>query len=313
MGEQSKSTGEEGENIAEGFLSLVGWSPLASGIDLKCEQPQRHKRKGSESNRESHGVDFIFSYLCPLEPGIRRHVLISMKNSASDKTTPKRQLVKDDLADVATALVCFRNSKQRNDLNRQGGAKSAVDLGLLIRINKDPDEEKSFLEGLSKTEHIDLEGNATVHFLENARFDFVERCLKHVQSEFQGYTHTYVVSRNALTGSVDVWNTKTAILPIQNLIGGPIVVRLDKCGANGVSESCLAIYSQEVFTIERFKRLTSFAQVITGALVDVTIVFPDFQKLAHSEAVDIALGGLADKDFAKRVRCASSDSRIRVH
>jgi hypothetical protein len=268
--------------------------------------------QGSEANRESHGVDFIFSYICPLEPAVRRHVLISMKNSGSDKTSSKRQLVKDDLADLATALTCFRNSKQRQELNRQGGAKSAVDVGLLIRINKDRDGDKSFLDGLGKSEHVELEGQATVHFIENARFDFVEGAIHHVKSAFPEHSHSFVVSRNALTGSIDSWNTKTAILPIQNLVAGPLVMRLERLGMKGEVESSLLIYSQEKFTIERFKRLTSFAQVITGSWVDVTVVFPDFQKLAHSEAVDLALGGLADKGFAKHVRCASSETKTRI-
>jgi len=62
MGELSKKIGEQGEELVMRFFKQIGWTPLADGIDIECEFPEKHKRKAADATRATHGVDLMFSY-----------------------------------------------------------------------------------------------------------------------------------------------------------------------------------------------------------------------------------------------------------
>lgn len=311
MGELSKKIGEEGERIVMRFFERIGWSPMANGIDLPCQVPEKHKKKESDSARTTHGVDLGFSYVCPALPQIRRNVLISIKHSGAEDTRTCKQQIKDDLTDLSTALACFNRSKEKaNFVSQGGGATSVEDHGILLKINKDPEGEKSFLGEISTRDPIDIHGHASLCFMENTRFDFVEKCFDHLELQFSGWNHSFVIARSSLNPSPALWKPFSSILPIQSLVAGPLVIRLDKKGAPDL-DSELVIYSDEKFSIPGFKRLAGCAKVLSGNWVGVTIVFPDFQDVRDGTEVNQVLTGLDDKEFARSIRCESSDSRSR--
>lgn len=311
MGELSKKIGEEGERIVMRFFERIGWRPMANGFDLPCQAPDKHKRKDSAGARASHGVDLGFSYVCPALQTIRRNVLISVKHSAAEDTRTCKEQIKGDLQDLSTALECFNRSKEKaNFVSQGGGATSAEDHGILLKINKDPEGEKSFLGDIGSRDPIDLHGHASLCFVENTRFDFVEKCFDHLTLQFDGYEHSFMISRSSLAPSPAVWKPFSPILPLQSLVAGPLILRVNKSAASDL-DSELVIYSDEKFSIPTFKRLAGGAKVLSTNLVCVTIVFPDFQDVRDGTEVKQLLAGLDDKEFARSIRCDSSDSRSR--
>ena len=313
MGESSKKLGEEGEAKIREFFASVGWPALAQGFDFDCLNPDQHKSEDTSGPRRSHGIDFAYSYVCPIVPSRRRNILISAKNSADEETVTKRPLIKKDLRDLAIALKCFRNSPQRKQMlvNASGeSATSAEDLGILIRLNKDKDAEKSHLGEASARDRIEVEGACPLYLIENARFDFVGRVIKHVASYFASMTHSFALPKTSLNFSADSRKTDSRLLPVQSLIGGPIAIRLEP--QTGSQQPALAIYTDEPFAIERFRRLASLSLELSLNWISVTIVFPDFQQHLHGDVVNLSIAGMAQKDFAAKISCCSLEERSRL-
>ena len=57
MGEWSKRIGDEGEDIVECFLRIIGWDEPQRNFDIQCLKPGEH---GTQSNRKTHGLDKCF-------------------------------------------------------------------------------------------------------------------------------------------------------------------------------------------------------------------------------------------------------------
>ena len=309
MGELQKKIGEAGEKLVYSFFRQIGWEPMSPGIDLPCEFPTKHERRQKNG---SHGVDLMFSYICPMVPAFRRNVLISIKNSNKEETKTDPSRVKDDLADVASALTCFERSPQLQTFLNQGGATAHENIGLLVKIDKDPEGEKSFLGELGRRSQIELEGTSAVCFMENARFDFIDKVMQHVQLRFNGHEHSFFIPNSPLNMSAETKRNSSHILPLQNLIGGPVAIRLEKDQASDNSRGELAIYSQDSFTVGRFKRLLSIAQTLSLSWVNATIVFPDYQDIRDGDAARNILASMTDKNFAKKIKLESLDLRLRM-
>ncbi|WP_009959055.1 hypothetical protein [Verrucomicrobium spinosum] len=314
MGEKSKNVGDQGEELVKGFLQKIGWSPVADGFDIECEFSQQHKGKGSSSPRSTHGIDLAFTYPCPLVPELRRNILISVKNSSEDDTKNRSSTVKSDIIDLGTALKCFKRSPERREMNSAGeGAIRSEDYGILFKLNKDPDNTKSFLGESGGRERVDLEGWDPIYLIENARYDFVDRVMAYAAAMAGSVKPSFVLTKTSLNVAADQRKSSSPLLPIQNLIGGPIAMRLDPAGTSIQGEPSLALFSNETFDLECFRRLASLAYELSSNWVQVLIVFPDFQEVKHGPLVKQALVGLAQKDFAKRVQCASLNAVTRLN
>jgi hypothetical protein len=311
MGEKSKNLGQEGEDKVRSFFKSVGWPALSPGFDIDCILPDRHKHLAAKSGRTTHGIDFAFSYVCPIVIDRRQNVLISVKNSATEKTSTNKSLMQSDLQDLSTALRCFRSSSQRAQMNEAGsGATRSEDLGILIRLNKDKDSQQSYLGEDTARERIEIEGSCPLYVIENARFDHIERVMKHVATYFEGLDHSFALPKSSLNFSADHRRTNSSLLPAQSLTGGPIAIRLES--QQGGSGASLAVYTEEPFEIERFRRLASLSLELSSNWVQVTIIFPDFRMQTHGEIVGQAVAGLAQKDYAAKVHCASLEERSRL-
>lgn len=311
MGELSKKIGEEGEATVRHFFESIGWQPLTDGTDLPCVRPKDHKRPDSTGDRTSHGVDLAFSYICPIIPSFRRNILISVKNSKDDETTTLKKRIKHDLIDLGTALACFKRSQMRaNFAKAGGGADSAEDIGVLVKINKDPDGEKSFLGDLGAREQMETEGTAPVCFMENARFDFIEHCMGFLARTAPNSEHSFFHVKSSLNMSASSRLTSSKLLPIQDLLGGPLIVKSEEDGQD--AKSSLKIFSQQPFSEARFSRLLGLGLDESTNWVNVEILFPDFQEIKHGGIVDQIKTGLANKAYARKIRCESTDPRSRI-
>lgn len=310
MGELSNKIGDKGEELVLRYFKRIGWDPLADGFDLDCRFGEKHQI--DKSPRKSHGVDLAFSYVCPVVRTVRRNVLISVKNSNDDETRNIRQQIKKDLTDLSTALTCFNKSPAKGRMTSQGGGATSVeDIGILVKINKDPEGEKSFLGESINKDPIELDGEASVCFIENDRFDFVEQCLNDVVQRYPSSHYSFVVPRSALNSSALAWKPHSNILPVQSLVGGPLVLRLDH-SAHSSSKTEMLMYSNEPFSLASFKRMAGAAKLLTGDWTTNLLIFPNFQEAKDGTLVNQILSGMNDKSFARSIRCSSSESKSRL-
>ena len=82
MGELSKTIGEIGENITGNFFDLIGCSNAIPNESLSCLKQTKHARKESKKGkRETHGIDYLYSYRSHLESNTVNNLVISVKNT----------------------------------------------------------------------------------------------------------------------------------------------------------------------------------------------------------------------------------------
>lgn len=299
MAEKEKKIGEAGEAKAKRFFERIGWTPIDNGIDIDCLHPEQHKRKEATGPREAHGVDLVFSYICPLVPNVRRNVLISVKDSMSEETKPRNSAVKNAIGDLDTALKCFKKSIERSRYQSQGGGATATeDVGVLVKINKDPNAEASFLDSLSKRSTLPIAGRDIIYYIENSRFDFIELAIQYVERKYQSWGSAFFYPKNSTVVSGEKRNISSSLLPVQNLSGGPLAFRLEKG-----EDTKLVIISQEKFSESRLRRYVGMALDLSTSWVAAEIVFPDFQNITHQPIVNGVLISLVDRSFARKLSC----------
>lgn len=306
MGELSKKIGEEGEEIALDFFKRIGWSPLQKAIDIKCNEPEDHKLKNSKKPRSKHGLDLLFSYLCPLVPRTRRNILISMKNSDFEKTENKTSLVKSDLKDLNTLLDCFSVSPERATLQQQGGQDLIQDCGILIRINRDPNVDRSNLSDSEDAISIQSAGNH-ICFVENERFDFIDSCMGYVDRNLRDAQNIFNIHRNSLSVGGEVRLVGSPILPFQSLVGGPIIMRSEDAQVKR-----LVVFSDESFSESSLKRLIGLAlQCSDGWPSEVRFIVSGYDRTKAS-ITDSIVAQVQDKSFAQTIKFDSFEIKTRL-
>lgn len=306
MGELSKKIGEDGEAIALSFFKRIGWTPLQTAIDIPCSEPSEHALKRSKNARTKHGLDMLFSYLCPLMPRTRRNVLISMKNSDYERTHNKLSLVRDDLRELDFLLNCFSFSPNRAELQSEGGADSVRDYGILVRINRDQDTDASFVG--SDGEILGRQPTTNqLFFIENNRFDFVDSCMNYLDLNLRENTNLFNIHRNSLSLGGEVRLVESPLLPLQSLVGGPIIVR-----STGKDKKSLIIFSNELFSESALKKLIGLAlQCSNGWPSEVRIVSNGYDR-TKAAIVDRVRSQIHDKAFAETVQCDSFEIKSRL-
>lgn len=306
MGELSKKIGEQGELLIKEFLERIGWLHLQPSFDVDCLSPHEHKRKEAKEPRRTHGGDLLFSCLCPYIPAVRRNVIISVKNSNFEKTVEKVTLIEDDLKDLNTLLECFRFSPERANLQKRGGATSTSDMGLLIRINRDPDTQRSFV-GDGGAQRLGLDGSNALYFVENDRFDFVDCCMDYLKRECNGRENSFYVHKNSLNLTGEARRLESEFLPVQNLVAGPIAVRSSLTGFRK-----LVIFCNEQFSRFSFERMVGLALSCSDGWASEVVVVADGYDRTKADIVSAVLSELDDARFASTIRCESFNVKSRL-
>ena len=305
-GELSKKIGEQGEALALSFFQRIGWAPIQTAIHIDCNEPDEHSLKKSQRGRNTHGLDILFSYNCPLKPRTRRNVLVSMKNSDYEKTNNRVSLVRDDLRELDMLLACFMVSEKRAELNSEGGADFIEEAGVLIRINRDSNTDRSYLG--NELASSSRPGNMhPLHFIENERFDFVDSCMNYLDIYHRDSQNAFNIHRNSLNIGSNVRQNESKILPLQSLVGGPLIVR-----SLGITEKSLIIFSDDPFSPLTLKRLIGLAQQCSnGWPSKVKLVLNGYDR-SKEGIIEGVLAQISDKSFARTIQCDSFEIKSRL-
>lgn len=307
-GETSKKIGDDGEDLARSFLERINWPICAQNIDIPCVLPKEHEVKATPPK---HGIDFIVAYDCPLVHTTRRNILVSMKNSEVERTRNQTAKVKDDLKEISQAITCFRRSQEKSSINSVSERSRIEICGIVIKINKDKDAAESFLPTADEGIQLDLDPNSEVHFMENGRFDFVDRALAHLSGSFSGYSWNYSYPRNTINYAAEVAEIEGRIIPQQHLLGGPLTFRL-RSTSNKPEADHLIIFSPDPFSDGNFSRLIGLANACTeGWAEKIRIVFPELSTEDKKKAEQISRG-VKSVDFSRSISIDSFEQRSRL-
>lgn len=304
-GEISKRIGEDGESLARSVFERLGWPVSAENQNIPCQFPADHKT--GERDRTQHGLDFLVAYDCPLVQSTRRNVLISMKNSELERTQGRASTVKNDLKELDWLLKCYSRSRLRSEVNENSECDEVIDLGILIKINKDPDSAESFLRNLKENERIPNTSGRDIHFIENSRFDLVDLTLKFLKSERTDYSVSYFYPSNTLNYAAETSCIEGALVPVDHFVSGPLTFRC----VEGKTKEFL-VFSSATFSSSEFERLVGLAFGCSqGWASRTTIVFPSLTPSERTIAKSL-IRGVASYEFASSITIDSLDPRSRL-
>jgi len=81
MGEWSKTIGERGEQIGQALLERLGWGDNQQGVKIACSKNKEHALADAPK-RETHGIDFLYSYQSPFCDELCDNLIVSSKYSS---------------------------------------------------------------------------------------------------------------------------------------------------------------------------------------------------------------------------------------
>lgn len=299
MGEWSKKIGEYGENVAERFFSIIGWNDLSKGFDIPC---LNENHKNSEGNkRQTHGVDFAYSYMSPLVSGQLNSVLISAKYKTSKYPNSPTQKFKEYVNDLVIALECYDNSEMKTNTISGFQSSSINDIGILIWLNNNPDSDDDLISSVSNTRILDTHTNKSIFILDNRRVIFILEVMKYVKTMCDKYHYSFYYQNTGRNINPISRKNDGDILPVEFLNSSILPIKL--INRNNDKEKCLIIATIDNFEEEDLMRLIGLSYDISTDLVgEVIVAFPDFDEIKHDLIVSQTKQKFQTRGFTKNVK-----------
>jgi hypothetical protein len=269
MGEYSRSIGEMGENISEFFLTQFGWRGL-SNVEFSCHERTKH-------NCKKHGIDFITSYLCPLENDTLQIVFVSIKYNQPDSI--KSHFLKFSETLIKSASCFINDEKFKNITNHVNYKKKRISH-LLLWLNHDREDKFSLVESLSNVNNDIASLNfESLYLVDNQKITFIKDILGFTKSTFPNSTIEYFYPSTGINERIDGGRKLSGkILPI-HLLNSPILP-IKVTQENNIKT--LVLFVNESFDEETLKRSMGLSQSLTGGWCSkIVICFPDYQSSKH--------------------------------
>ncbi|WP_430613181.1 GapS4a family protein [Flavobacterium sp. JP2137] len=299
MGEWSKKIGEYGENVVKIFFSAIGWYDLATGISLPCLNNQTHLND-KDKPKETHGIDFLFSYINPLVSGQLNNIVISSKYKTEKYPNSATKLFKEFMEDLITTVECYQSSTLKFNSTSNFNYSSANDIGVLFWLNNNPDSTDDLISIVANARIVDTYSNNTIFLMDNKRVAFILEVMKFVKTKSNKYDYSFYYPNTGQNINPVERQNAGKILPVEYLNSSIIPVRL--VNKDNQKEICLLLATLDDFDIHDLLRLIGLAKDITTELVgSIIIAFPDYQELKHSEAVAIAKQNFQANEFTKTI------------
>jgi len=304
-GEISKKIGDDGERLIAEFFKRIGWERTQTQFNIDCANPHAHQRKEAKNPRQTHGADALFSYICPYMPGVRRNILVSVKNSNFEASNSSKTKVENDIKELQMLMDCFELSEKRVDLQQSGGATTTKEIGVLIRIDRNPDIDKSLSKEMSN--QLQQEGGNPVYLVDNERFDFIDSCMDYLIRKAGDRKNSFYIHKNSLNLTGETRRLESSFLPIQNLVAGPIAIRSSLEG-----EKYLILFCDEQFSAFSAEKMIGMALTCSGGWPSkIVMVFNDYDR-TKSDIVESVKARLDDGTFASTIHCDSFTIKSRL-
>lgn len=304
-GENSKSSGELGENYVDDFLKLIGWNNTQSNESITCCESKKHNTNNSNNGRKTHGIDVLYSYESPMDSNTLTHAVISVKHTDNKYPTSPNSKFKEYITELAYTIECFKESKLINQ-NRENTTRNSEEIiGILIWLSSAEERQISLIDKLSNPVLKDDLLYERIQIIDNDRIEFITKSINVIKEKFNQYKYSfyYIETPNNLADSNKTFNGN--ILPIEMLNSDIQVFKLEK-----EKEIILAIVIKDEFNKDSLKRILGLAHRISNHLTsNVKIFFPSFEhvKQENINAINVVKNQFKEKDFFKTVDIAGYD------
>ena len=290
-GERSKKIGEIGEQTVRGYLKMIGWANSQNGVDIPCIKPTKHQTSSEE--RKDHGVDYIFSYRCPLLDGVLHNLVISVKFTTAAYTRTPGTTFKKHFLDLARALECFKNSPQRQlAFKGQSGINKVQDTGVLFWITNHPE---SYDDVVAKLTNVVLppecDSYESIYLVDNRRMTFGYMSLVFAQRQFgpENVEFYYHDTGKNIDPMLSVKSGKK--MPIQFVNSSVLTFRI----TSKTDGNTLLLTVDEPFSGEALAQLIGLTQKLSNNWASKTwVCFPDYSRLDHENIVQQVKASFSD-------------------
>jgi len=301
MGELSKRIGEHGENVVEKFLTDIGWKNLQKGFDIPCLLNDKHST--TDTPRQTHGIDFLYTYKSPLMSNVLNNVVISSKFTTEKYPNNPNTKFKKYFDDLAIAIECFSISEKRNEIASGFDNYSKInDIGLLFWLNNS-NEDGNYNDLIEKISNAQIKDDYNIHCIfvvDNKRVMFILDIIKFLKSEFQNFDFSFYYPNTGQNISPIERENTGAYLPVEYINASILPIKLQN--KDNAKEVYFALFSIDCFEKDDFRRIMGVAKDISTNLTSkVFICFPDYDEILHSNETKQAKQQFIDTNFSSTV------------
>ena len=307
MGELSKFVGEKGELIAKNLLSLLGWDQL-QGFDIKCSRSEKHKLPNSKGNRETHGVDYVVSYKCPLVDDLLKIVVISVKATSNSYPSAPRKDFLEHWKELSQTIECFKNDERLANIKKEfSGVNKTEVVGMLVWLATKDNSYNDIKNRLSNIQIGDEETDLCQLFvLDNEKALFLIETLHPL---YEKYGKDNVLFHYTSTGKNQRPEEKRNfgnIAPIELVVSDILPIKL-------INQDKVSLYleCQTNFNKDSLKRIIGLGNDIARGWASQTVInFPDYNSVEHNQDTQEAKLLFEDKSMINNLIVGSYKPRI---
>lgn len=302
MGEWSKKIGEHGEARLEKFFQIVGWDSMQKGISTKCNNSE-HLNEQSKP-KETHGIDFLFTYINPLVSGELTNVVISCKYSTHKYPKSPTSVFKGYIQDLTDTMDCFDVSDIKNNILGGFEYSSIKDIGVLAWLSNAKVDNNDLIRAVAGARIKESAPLKTVFIIDNKRVEFILSVIQCIKVRYANYRHYFYYPNTGRNPNPLNRKNSGSILPVEYLNSSIIPIKL--VNKDNSKDICWFLATIDEIEESDIIRLIGLSKDITTELAGTTIIaFPDYQDLLHSNLVNSAKQKFQDPDFTKTVNIIS--------
>ena len=305
MGEKSKKIGEIGENIVENFFNLLGWDGALPGQKLPCKKPTMHARAESKTGkRETHGIDYLYSYKSPLESSTAESAVISVKHSDKPYENNPKTTFKSHAKDLVETLECYKHSelkKQQQEL--LGRTTKSRDSGVLFWLSSNEDTYDDAVSKVANSQ-LDPEWNfESFHVVDNHRIKYIYDTIMYLRSEYSKNQIQFYYPETSLSYVDKSISRFGKICPLEFLTSPVIPMNIKAQSENDQDIFCIS--SIDGFAQDSLRRLIQAAKEYTQDMsCKLLFLYPNYVSGHHEDAVNKAATGF-ESDIHNRIKVSS--------
>jgi len=295
MGERSKTIGEIGENITGNFFDLIGWKHTLPNESLGCLKSQKHAKKTSKKGkRETHGIDYLYSYRSPLENSTINNIVISVKNTDAPYPNSPSSTFKEHITDLAHTIECFNGSPLKStQLKKFQRYRKTSDIGVIFWLSQN---NETYHDVVTKLENCRLDNNlkfGAIYVVDNQRIEFIFQVVNHLKLNFLGHEVLFYYPDTSMNYADNKIVQYGKSLPVE-YINSPVIPFLLKLGKGQIDTFCIAV--RDNFDEEEMPELIQAARKYTNDITcNYLFLFPNYIRSQHHKSVINAINSFENE------------------
>lgn len=304
MGEISKRTGELGEEAGYRFLERIGWLNGQRGLSIPCNDSTKHP------GRETHGIDYLKTYACPLIQQRIVHGVVSIKATKSSYDKYPNSKLKSHLKELSDICNCYNRSDEKGAMleNFQNETiESESIIGILLWFSNEASEEHRDL--LKETSTAVIDGLEDFQFeaaylVDLKRAEFIWQILRHADDNFTNWEFLYI--ETGLNYREDIKVKSGSILPVEYINSSIIPLKYSLPESEN-----LILYTIEPYNEDDLKKLIGLSNKLSGSFAGtIHIFFPDYVINGNENGVRRVLNFFQGEKLADKIKIGSYQDKL---